>query len=80
MLTCQLCGHQWRQTFDPVKRQTEKGEEQKTLAAAAVNKQGQFCELCRHLEMARRYAEARNWITVVEAINVAQAKIPVDKP
>ena len=58
--TCETCRHEWACLH--VKCQT--------AHAAKVNKQGPFCGLCLHLEMARRFAEARG-IT----LKVKQAKI-----
>ena len=49
--TCDCCGHQFRDLNDSRTR--------KTKQAAKVNKEGPYCELCRHLEMARRYAAHR---------------------
>jgi hypothetical protein len=57
MLTCSKCGHEFAQLLDPGDDEAE--EERKTMVAAKVNRQGPFCELCRHLEMALRYAQHR---------------------
>jgi rubredoxin len=69
MLTCETCGHTFRQT---------PGEERKTLQAAKANKQGPFCELCRHLEMALRYAQNRRLIMTAGYISHAQAHVTTE--
>lgn len=50
--TCQECGHRW-DCLEP--RHPRCGIE----TAARANKTGPFCGLCRHLEMARRFAFLR---------------------
>ena len=40
------------------------------LTAVKVNKQGPFCGLCMHLEMARRFAEGRGITLRVEQFRV----------
>jgi len=53
--TCanQECGHVWH--CDGV----GKGKVCQVFTAAKVNKEGPWCALCLHIEMAKRYAEAR---------------------
>jgi hypothetical protein len=59
---CETCGYAW--DCDQAKCGVE--------TARRVNKQGPYCELCRHVEMARRYAGLRhiplvvNWPPVSE--------------
>lgn len=72
MIHCALCGAETPQDFNPKKGETEEGEEEKTMRAAQVNGQGPFCQLCRHLEMALRYAEHRKLYPVVAHIKLAQ--------
>ncbi len=47
---CCECGFTWT---------CEHGTKCKVVVAAKVNKDGPFCELCRHAIMAIRYAAAR---------------------
>lgn len=58
MLTCHKCGHEFEQLVNKGDDATD--EERRTLVAANSNKEGPFCHLCRHLEMAMRYAELRH--------------------
>lgn len=48
---CRSCGHSWKSIDNDTAR--------KVIAAAKVNKQGPFCNLCLHLVMALRFAKAR---------------------
>lgn len=43
--------------------------------AAQVNKQGPFCELCRHVEMAKRYALLREKHQIISALEAIQAQL-----
>lgn len=85
MLTCEACGHQFRQNWNPKKLdahkkpQTEKGEERKTMIAAKANHQGPFCWLCRHLRMAEQFADARRLVNVMAYIRMAQAEVEKKK-
>lgn len=58
--TCQACGHEW-ESLDQKTART-------VVQAAKINQQRPFCELCRHLEMARRYAIARGFKSLQEAV------------
>lgn len=60
MLTCATCGHQWEES---------QKDEKKTRDAAKVNEQGPYCGLCRHLEMAHRYAMAHGYKSFKQAVN-----------
>lgn len=57
---CCVCGQRWN---SPNKRTAIKVE-----TAIKVNKDGPYCILCLHLEMAARYAEARGYHGVREAM------------
>lgn len=50
---CQTCQHEW-DCFEP-----KPFKKCPTMVAARVNRQGPFCALCLHVEMARRYAANR---------------------
>ena len=50
IITCQSCGFDW-DALD--------GTHDKIRQAAKVNSEGPFCDLCRHLEMAERFARYR---------------------
>jgi len=66
---CAECAHVWT-CLQGVKCQVE--------TAAKANKAGPFCQLCRHVEMAYRYAEARgvaltvNWPRISTDDDVTQ--------
>lgn len=76
MLTCERCGCEFQQLTSVGDVETE--EERKTMLAAKVNRFGPFCNLCRHLEMAYRYALLRTDIDkdVVRGIQSAQMFMP----
>lgn len=50
------CGATW--TCNGV----ERGAVCDVIKAAKVNKQGPFCDLCLHVEMAKRYAAVRGYV------------------
>ena len=56
--TCADCGHVWECEDYTLKKCHKTG----VSRAAIVNKQGPFCNLCLHLEMAKRYAEHRGLV------------------
>lgn len=45
------------------------------MLAAKVNRFGPFCNLCRHLEMALRYAELRADIDKGVALSIRSAQL-----
>lgn len=53
---CATCGHVW-ECFQTKHRQ---GKKCPVDTAVGVNKQGPFCGLCLHLEMAQRFAANRH--------------------
>lgn len=57
---CQCCHHHWCS-------QTAK-EARGVRVASKVNGEGPFCSLCLHLEMAARYADARGYTAIREAM------------
>ena len=58
---CETCRHEWECLM------TSRCQ---VLTAVKVNKQGPFCGLCMHLEMARRFAEGRGITLRVEQFRV----------
>jgi len=56
---CCVCKYRWK-TFD-------KKEERHVIKAVEVNKDGPYCRLCMHLEMAMRYAETRGFKFTVDS-------------
>lgn len=55
--TCACCGFTYQCRFYNLKHCQTRG----VLKAAAINRQGPFCDVCRHLIMATRTAQARGW-------------------
>lgn len=51
--TCCVCGNEWKEPDAKLARQIK--------VASKVNQDGPYCELCRHLTMAERYASARGY-------------------
>jgi hypothetical protein len=49
-LTCQTCTHSWEAVAKDAKD---------ALKAAKINREGPFCGVCLHLEMAYRHAAAQ---------------------
>jgi hypothetical protein len=67
--TCCVCGHHWKS----VDAETAKD----VIQAIKANKQGPYCALCLHLEMAERYANLRGYCSLQEAVSdwvIAKAK------
>lgn len=58
--TCACCGHRWESLEDETAKAIQK--------AAEVNGVGPFCALCYHLEMAHRYANARDFRSLKAAV------------
>jgi hypothetical protein len=54
---CAACGRSW-QCFQKLEARSKTC---KVDIAAKSNKQGPFCELCIHIEMARRHAQIRGY-------------------
>ncbi len=57
---CATCGHVWTSTNEKDARDVEN--------AAQVNGNGPFCSLCLHIEMANRYAKARGFDNLLDAL------------
>lgn len=54
--TCVICRHKWQSLDSKTERHV--------ITAAKVNKDGPYCDMCRHLEMAERYALARGFAAI----------------
>lgn len=67
MHTCCACGHQWETL--------EKKRRRYVINAVRVNKDGPYCDLCHHLEMACRYADARK----LSAVDVMEQYVCIRK-
>lgn len=51
--TCCVCGHRWQSPDETTERHV--------LQAVQTNKDGPYCGMCHHLEMAERYALLRGF-------------------
>lgn len=63
---CCICSHRYHS-------ETAK-DARHVVNAVKVNKDGPYCELCRSLEMAARYAEARGYSGIRDAMNEWKTK------
>lgn len=57
---CATCGYSWKSL--------DSATERHVLTAMKVNKDGPYCMLCSHLEMADRYAFNRGFTSLESAI------------
>ena len=57
---CYVCGSKWTSEDQATARRVE--------LAAKINGTGPYCNLCLHLEMASRYAEARGYSDFIDAV------------